>query len=110
MVQVVSSDDDDVVQVTRTKIKEGKKKSQVRDPRMSGLENRSRSTTLSQGPSLGPDFAQLRSLVEAKEPDDKDSNDNDYDDWVAPVRIDFTTRGAREPTLSIGFIRIKDNQ
>ena len=55
MVQVVSSDDDDVVQVTRTKVKEGKKKSQVRDPRMSGLENRSRSTT--QGPSLGPDFA-----------------------------------------------------
>ena len=31
MVQVVSSDDDEVVKVTRTKIKEGKKKSQVRD-------------------------------------------------------------------------------
>ena len=33
MVQVVSSDDDDVVKVTRTKVKEGKKKSQVRDQR-----------------------------------------------------------------------------
>ena len=31
MVQVVSSDDDEVVKVTRTKVKEGKKKSQVRD-------------------------------------------------------------------------------
>ena len=62
MVQVVSSDDDDVVQVTRTKVKEGKKKSQVRDPRMSGLENRSRSTT--QGPSLGPDFAWAPTEVE----------------------------------------------
>ena len=31
MVQVVSSDDDEVVKVTRTKVKEAKKKSQVRD-------------------------------------------------------------------------------
>ena len=33
MVQIISSDDDDVVKVTRTKVKEGKKKSQVRDER-----------------------------------------------------------------------------
>ena len=29
---------------------------------------------------------QLQSLVE-----DKDSNDNEYDEWIAPVRIDLTT-------------------
>ena len=82
MVQVVSSDDDDVVKVTRTKIKEGKKKSQVRDERtmLTGVTSIVRYDSY---PSYGHLMIKSWSLEEAK-----DTNDNDYDEWIPPLRID----------------------